>query len=408
MVAWAVGASAGAGAAGARGGTGLHAAAQRRQPRLRAGDRRDAVEAEPVELAVVAAHARQPGLQPARPDRSHQRRQAEDGVGARHGRRQHGIDAARLRRRDVRAGPGRLHPGDQRQDRRPASGRTAASCRKACAAAPTATSPSGARRSSTPAPTTRCTPSTPRTGSLVWETKVLDATARASASSGPIIANGKVIEGRQCQPQAGNDACVVTAHDAKTGKELWRTRTIPLPGELGYDTWGDVPMAERWHVGTWMVPSYDPETNTDLRRHVGDDSGAEVHARRQRQEVPVPQLDAGDRRRHRQDQVALPARGRSLGSRSPVRAAAGRDRGVARSEGSAVDQPEDQAGRTPQGDDRHSRQDRPGLHARSADRRVPLGAPHRLPERHHEDRRRHRRGHGQPGEDCSRRSTRKS
>jgi alcohol dehydrogenase (cytochrome c) len=101
-----------------------------------------------------------------------------------------------------------------------------------------------------------------RTGSLVWETKVLEATARASASSGPIIANGKVIEGRQCQPQAGNDACIVTAHDAKTGKELWRTRTIPLPGEFGYDTWGDVPMNERWHVGTWMVPSYDPETNT--------------------------------------------------------------------------------------------------------------------------------------------------
>jgi len=101
-----------------------------------------------------------------------------------------------------------------------------------------------------------------RTGALVWETKVLDATARASASSGPIIANGKVIEGRQCQPQAGNDACIITAHDAKTGKELWRARTIPLPGELGYETWGAVPMAERWHVGTWMVPSYDPETNT--------------------------------------------------------------------------------------------------------------------------------------------------
>ena len=103
-----------------------------------------------------------------------------------------------------------------------------------------------------------------RTGSLVWETKVLDPTARASASSGPIIANGKVIEGRQCQPQATNDACIVTAHDAKTGKELWRTRTIPLPGEPGYETWGNVPMAERWHVGTWMVPSYDPQTNLVL------------------------------------------------------------------------------------------------------------------------------------------------
>ncbi len=101
-----------------------------------------------------------------------------------------------------------------------------------------------------------------RTGEPVWETPILDPKARASMSSGPIIANGKVISGRQCQPDAGNDACIVVAHDAKTGKELWRTRTIPLPGEPGYDTWGDVPMNERWHVGTWMVPSYDPQTNT--------------------------------------------------------------------------------------------------------------------------------------------------
>ena len=100
-----------------------------------------------------------------------------------------------------------------------------------------------------------------QTGKLVWETPVMDPKKRASASSGPIIANGKVITGRQCQPDAGNDACILTAHDAKTGKEVWRMRTIPLPGEPGYETWGDVPMNERWHVGTWMVPSYDPETN---------------------------------------------------------------------------------------------------------------------------------------------------
>jgi PQQ-dependent dehydrogenase (methanol/ethanol family) len=100
-----------------------------------------------------------------------------------------------------------------------------------------------------------------RTGNLVWETQVLDPKKRASASSGPIIANGKVITGRQCQPDAGNDSCIITAHDAMTGKEVWRTRTIPRPGEPGYETWGDVPMNERWHVGTWMVPSYDPATN---------------------------------------------------------------------------------------------------------------------------------------------------
>jgi PQQ-dependent dehydrogenase (methanol/ethanol family) len=98
-----------------------------------------------------------------------------------------------------------------------------------------------------------------RTGKLVWETQVLEPTLPARASSGPIIANGKVITGRQCQPQATHESCVITAHDAATGKELWRTRTIPRKGEPGDESWGDVPMEQRWHVGTWMVPSYDPD-----------------------------------------------------------------------------------------------------------------------------------------------------
>jgi alcohol dehydrogenase (cytochrome c) len=100
-----------------------------------------------------------------------------------------------------------------------------------------------------------------RTGKLAWETPVLDPKKRAPTSGGPIIANGKVITGRQCQPDAGRDSCVVTAHDARTGKELWRFFTIPAKGEPGDETWGNVPMNERWHVGTWMVPSYDPELN---------------------------------------------------------------------------------------------------------------------------------------------------
>ena len=63
-----------------------------------------------------------------------------------------------------------------------------------------------------------------RTGMLVWETKVLEPTLPARASSGPIIADGKIITGRQCQPQAT------------------------------HESWGDVQMDQRWHVGTWMVP----------------------------------------------------------------------------------------------------------------------------------------------------------
>ena len=97
------------------------------------------------------------------------------------------------------------------------------------------------------------------TGDLVWETEILDyETYRSMQTSGPIIANGKVISGRSCRKP---ESCVITAHDARTGEELWRRRTIPAPGEPGDETWGDVPFEDRQHVGTWMVPSYDPELN---------------------------------------------------------------------------------------------------------------------------------------------------
>ena len=100
------------------------------------------------------------------------------------------------------------------------------------------------------------------TGRLAWETRILDYTTHpAHQTSGPIVANGKVMSGRGCLPQGGPDACVVTAHDARTGEELWRTRLVPAPGEPGDETWGGVPYEQRRHVGAWMVPSFDPALN---------------------------------------------------------------------------------------------------------------------------------------------------
>ena len=100
------------------------------------------------------------------------------------------------------------------------------------------------------------------TGDLVWETQILDYRVNpANQSSGPIIANGKVVSGRSCMPRGGPEACVIAAHDALTGMELWRRHTIPRPGEPGDETWGGVPYEERKHVGTWMAPSFDPELN---------------------------------------------------------------------------------------------------------------------------------------------------
>ena len=98
------------------------------------------------------------------------------------------------------------------------------------------------------------------TGELAWETQIFDYQVHpARHSSGPIIANGKVISGRSCRPRAGPVSCVIVAHDAATGAELWRTSLVPAPGEPGDETWGGVPYEERMHVGSWMAPSYDPE-----------------------------------------------------------------------------------------------------------------------------------------------------
>ena len=98
------------------------------------------------------------------------------------------------------------------------------------------------------------------TGREVWETEILDYQVNsATHSSGPIIADGLAISGRSCRPWGGPNACIVAAHNASTGEEVWRRRLIPAPGEPGDETWGDVAFEDRHHVGSWMVPSYDPQ-----------------------------------------------------------------------------------------------------------------------------------------------------
>ena len=98
------------------------------------------------------------------------------------------------------------------------------------------------------------------TGEIAWETQIFDyQTQPVGHSSGPIIADGKVISGRSCRPRGGPESCVILAHDALTGAELWRRRTVPAPGEPGDETWGNVPYENRVHVGTWIPGSYDPE-----------------------------------------------------------------------------------------------------------------------------------------------------
>ena len=168
---------------------------------------------------------------------------------------------------------------------------------------------------------------------------------------------------------------MITAHDAATGKELWRTRTIPRKGEPGDETLGrraDGAALARRHVdGAELRPRARPH----LHRHVGHDSGAEVHLGRRRQAAPLSQLDARAGPGRRQDRLVLPASDRSLGPRSSVRAACSSTR-PSRPIASEVAwiNPRVAARRAAPRHDGHSRQDGHRLHARSRDRRVPLGA----------------------------------
>ena len=97
------------------------------------------------------------------------------------------------------------------------------------------------------------------TGKLAWDTQILDYHHGAKQSSGPIIADGLAITGRSCEPEGGPDACVITAHDARTGKEVWRTSTIARGSDPNDKTWGGTPLEKRMQVGAWQNASYDPE-----------------------------------------------------------------------------------------------------------------------------------------------------
>lgn len=100
-----------------------------------------------------------------------------------------------------------------------------------------------------------------RTGEQVWETIVADASEGFSNSSGPIVADGKIIQGQAGCARYIELRCYLTAHDANTGERLWQWNPIALTGEPGGDTWGGLDDIFRAGGETWITGSYDPELN---------------------------------------------------------------------------------------------------------------------------------------------------
>lgn len=97
------------------------------------------------------------------------------------------------------------------------------------------------------------------TGAVRWETRIADREKGYTNSTGPIVADGRVINGINGCGRFYEDSCFITAHDARTGRELWRTFTIARPGEPGGNTWGDLPFELRGGGDVWMTGSWDPE-----------------------------------------------------------------------------------------------------------------------------------------------------
>ena len=97
-----------------------------------------------------------------------------------------------------------------------------------------------------------------RTGEQVWETLIQEGN---SLSSGPIVADGKIISGLASCATYGSSRCFISAYDANTGAPLWRFDTIAEAGEPGGDTWGNLDNIYRKGGETWITGSYDPELN---------------------------------------------------------------------------------------------------------------------------------------------------
>jgi alcohol dehydrogenase (cytochrome c) len=98
-----------------------------------------------------------------------------------------------------------------------------------------------------------------RTGRVRWETQVADPELGFGNTAGPIVAGDKVVNGINGCTRLVEESCFITAHDARTGRELWRTFTIARPGEPGGDTWGGLPWELRGGGDVWNGGSWDPE-----------------------------------------------------------------------------------------------------------------------------------------------------
>jgi len=113
------------------------------------------------------------------------------------------------------------------------------------------------------------------TGALLWDREMADWRQNYAASSAPLPAGDLIVSGVSGGEHGANG--FVVAFEQATGREVWRFRTVPRPGEPGSETWGGTDIH---HGGapTWFTGSYDPAldlvywpTGNPSKEYNGDD-----------------------------------------------------------------------------------------------------------------------------------------
>jgi alcohol dehydrogenase (cytochrome c) len=94
-----------------------------------------------------------------------------------------------------------------------------------------------------------------RTGETAWNIEMPDG---GSSSSGPLVADGVVIQGMGGCSRYQEQKCFISGYDADTGEQLWRFHTVAVSTDPGGDSWGDLPDLYRAGGETWITGSYDP------------------------------------------------------------------------------------------------------------------------------------------------------
>ena len=97
-----------------------------------------------------------------------------------------------------------------------------------------------------------------KTGKVVWDVRLGEASKGYGNSSGPMVAEGVVMQGLGGCERYKTTGCFISGIDADTGKTLWKFNTIAKQGEPGGDTWSNLPDIERAGGDTWITGTYDP------------------------------------------------------------------------------------------------------------------------------------------------------